>query len=606
MGIEARAYANAADIIVVWESDRIDGCLGYAVQRQDASGAAPTWIPTYMPFAPAPAPAGGTAAPAPAAAPAANQPHSQPSDVWPIQRFIWTDYPAAGLTGLQYQVVPVLGTPANTQPDLASASPWTDAVTPGTGSTPGFDMWFTYGIVASPSVQRAIQAIADSATAAGKPTPNPTDVLRQEISNPASPLRKVLAGPVLPALRSLLAGLQAQGLDVNAALYELNDPELIALLTPLGQSFHLLLGNGAYSSAEPDENAAVATSLQGQVDLSRRILKGGPFAHNKFLVLGPPGSPQSVWTGSTNWTMTGLCTQSNNALHIHDPAVATSFMNYWERLQQHGNTPGRSFAADNLKGAFDGADPGTVAGPPPVGVRAWHAALPAANGKSASDPSLTVDDLVDLGEAARLIRAAQYGVLFLMFEPGPAASSLIKPIEDLATAGKFVHGVINQAPTGDTTGATLTLFNRGARTDDQLSVILPEILATPAAGEAKETRYDDVMIHSKLIVVDPFGSSPVVVTGSHNMGKKASTENDDNLVIVTGATGLAREYAVYIQGVFDAYKWRYELAKNTQPGAATWSGLANDDTWQDGSAGQPSYIDVARPQVQFWLGAGGA
>ena len=601
MGIETRAYANVADVILVWDSDRIDGCLGFAVQRKDQSGAAPSWIPTYMPFAPAPAapsPAGGAGAPAPA------QPHSQPSDVWPIQRYIWTDYPD-GRSGLQYQVVPVLGTPGNTQPDLASASPWTDPVTCATGSTPGFEMWFTRGIVASPSVQRAIQAIIDRDTAAGKPAQNPAEVLRQEISDPASQLRQDLAGPVLPALRSLLASAQAQGLSVNAALYELNDPELIGLLAGLGQSFHLVLGNGSYSPAQPDENAAVATGLQGKVDLSRRILKGGPFAHNKFLVLGPDGAPQSVWTGSTNWTMTGLCTQSNNALHIHDPAVAASFLGYWQRLRQHGNDPGRTFAADNLKGAFDGAAPGVIPGPPPAGVRAWHAALPTATGKPASTCT-SVDDLVDLGEAARLIRAAQHGVLFLMFEPGPAATSLIKPIEDLAAAGKFVHGVINQAPTGDTTGATLTLFNRGARTDDQLSVILPEILSQPLAGEDKETRLDNVMIHSKLIVVDPFGGSPVVMTGSHNMGKKASTENDDNLVIITGTAGLAREYAVYIQGVFDAYKWRYELSKNAKAGAASsWSGLARDGSWQDGSPGQPSYLDVARPQIQFWLGDGG-
>jgi hypothetical protein len=85
--------------------------------------------------------------------------------------------------------------------------------------------------------------------------------------------------------------------------------------------------------------------------------------------------------------------------------------------------------------------------------------------------------------------------------------------------------------------------------------------------------------------------------------KKASSENDDNLVIITGATGLAREYAVYIQVVFDAYKWRYERAQRNTAGAVnTWNGLARDDTWQDGSPGGPAYSDVARPQVQFWLG----
>src|ERR1051326_8605178 len=157
MGIEARAYANVADVIVVWQSDVIDGCLGFGVQRRDQAGGAPAYLPTFMPFAPDPA-----------AAP--DQPsvvHTQPSDVWPIQRYIWADYSAAGLAGVQYQVVPVMGTPADSHADLDQASAWTDPVTPATGSTPGFEMWFTRGIVASPSVTRSVQAIIARETAAG-------------------------------------------------------------------------------------------------------------------------------------------------------------------------------------------------------------------------------------------------------------------------------------------------------------------------------------------------------------------------------------------------------------------------------------------------------
>jgi phosphatidylserine/phosphatidylglycerophosphate/cardiolipin synthase-like enzyme len=585
MGIDARAYANVADVVLVWSCDRIAGCLGFAIQRKDQSGG-PAYLPTYLPFVPDPA----AAPPAAPPDPAAPKVRSQPSDQWPIQRYIWADYGAQGLTAVQ-------------------ASAWSDPVTCGTGATAGFSMWFTRGIVGTPSVERSVQAIIDSDTAAGQAAPSPRAVLHGEISNPASHLRQDLAGPVLPALRSLLADIKASGLNVYAALYELNDGELVQLLAGLGQSCHLLLGNGSYTSSNPDVNAAAAQTLQGQVDLSRRKLTDGALAHNKFLVLCQGATPVSVWTGSTNWTITGLCTESNNALLIHDQAVAQSFLSYWNRLHEAGNAAGRTIAPANRDGSFDGSSPGSVAvpGAPPAGLRAWQAALPVSSGKSPADASFTVDDLIDLGEAARLIRAAEHGVLFLMFQPGPAPTSLIKPIEDLANAGKFVHGVINQPPTGDTTNATLTIFNRGAKSDDEFSVVMPEMLLQPVAGESPEHRYDNVMIHSKLIVVDPFGASPVVMTGSHNMGKKASTENDDNLVIITGAAGLAQEYAVYIQVVFDAYKWRYGRAQRNKAGAVnTWSGLARNDTWQDGgpgSPGGPAYWEVARPQVQFWLGS---
>ena len=43
------------------------------------------------------------------------------------------------------------------------------------------------------------------------------------------------------------------------------------------------------------------------------------------------------------------------------------------------------------------------------------------------------------------------------------------------------------------------------------------------------------MIYSKVVVVDPFGETPVVMTGSHNLGPKANGKNDDNLVIIENA-----------------------------------------------------------------------
>jgi len=83
--------------------------------------------------------------------------------------------------------------------------------------------------------------------------------------------------------------------------------------------------------------------------------------------------------------------------------------------------------------------------------------------------------------------------------------------------------------------------------DANPDVILPAAISTPLASWQQELRqYSTAMIHSKVVVVDPFGPHPVVITGSHNLGPKASAENDDNLVIVENAPGLAAEYAVNV------------------------------------------------------------
>ena len=117
--------------------------------------------------------------------------------------------------------------------------------------------------------------------------------------------------------------------------------------------------------------------------------------------------------------------------------------------------------------------------------------------------------------------------------------------------------------------------------------------------------YNIVMIHSKVIVIDPLGSKPVVMTGSHNMGPKASLSNDDNLVIIEGASGLAAEFAVYIMNVYGHYKWLFneylrtqgatDAQKKTSP---QYDGNEDDEAWQS------RYLDEGsnRREIEFWLG----
>jgi hypothetical protein len=108
--------------------------------------------------------------------------------------------------------------------------------------------------------------------------------------------------------------------------------------------------------------------------------------------------------------------------------------------------------------------------------------------------------------------------------------------------------------------------------------------------------FSNVMIHSKVVVIDPFGENPVVMTGSHNMGPKASKENDDNLAIIANAPDLAAEYAVNILGVYGHYKWLYNAWKKAKDAAGpvkkgqkappvpvdpSYDGNVDSDGWQD-------------------------
>ncbi|ANJ73354.1 phospholipase D family protein [Ralstonia insidiosa] len=70
-----------------------------------------------------------------------------------------------------------------------------------------------------------------------------------------------------------------------------------------------------------------------------------------------------------------------------------------------------------------------------------------------------------------------------------------------------------------------------------------------------EVRYKNA--HNKVIVIDPRGSHPVLVTGSFNFTQTAQRGNAENVLIVRGDTDLAQRYAANWQKhVGDALPYR--------------------------------------------------
>jgi phosphatidylserine/phosphatidylglycerophosphate/cardiolipin synthase-like enzyme len=112
------------------------------------------------------------------------------------------------------------------------------------------------------------------------------------------------------------------------------------------------------------------------------------------------------------------------------------------------------------------------------------------------------------------------------------------------------------------------------------------------------------MVHSKVVVIDPYGDHPVVMTGSHNMGLKASGVNDGNFVIIEGNGALASQYAGKIVEIYSQYRWRASV--QADQGKRKWQGLADNDKWQIGAPGAKGkaqrYDKRRRRERDFWFG----
>jgi phosphatidylserine/phosphatidylglycerophosphate/cardiolipin synthase-like enzyme len=165
--------------------------------------------------------------------------------------------------------------------------------------------------------------------------------------------------------------------------------------------------------------------------------------------------------------------------------------------------------------------------------------------------------------------------------------------------------VVNQNP--GTVKNPVTLFNRGDRIDANADVVLPAAIDQRLKYWVKEllkAPRTHAMVHSKVVVIDPYGDHPVVMTGSHNMGPKASGVNDENLVIVEGDGGLASKYATKIMEIYNQYRWRASQSAGDH-GEPKWAGLADDDKWQIGApsadAKTQGYDRRRVRELDFWF-----
>jgi phosphatidylserine/phosphatidylglycerophosphate/cardiolipin synthase-like enzyme len=556
-----RAHANCDDAYVVWRYDEpIPECRGFALYRRPHGGD-PEPVRTFVPFA--------------------GRPHrpgeSQPSTVWPVQRFSWTDVLARNGDVVSYRVVPMVGTAGALHEAGDLASDWTDELS--VGPRAGDDLWayFNRGVLATQAIARRLGA--------DQPWKSR---LREMIGKVGDPTREYLSGELRIALMGVLHDVAAApDAVVHAALFELDDPELLAALCALGPRAHVVLANGDEPKADENVDARGALRAAG-VQVHDRMT-GSRLAHNKFLVVSRPAdAPQRVWTGSTNWTQTGLCTQVNNAILIENAEAAAYYKAHWDALVAAGDAfPADMVAADSRRrtATLDRGSIGT-----------WFAPTHA---------------FVDLDDARALIAAARDGILFLMFNPG-RRDTLFNAIMDRADPQSphhdpdlYVHGVLNQDPeAGSDDQALIGLIQRGRLDEADPDVVLPgKIDARFASWDAEVSRYTLVMVHSKVIVLDPFGDRPVVMTGSHNLGPRASSRNDDNLNIISGVPALAAAYATNIRAIYDNFRWRYVRSQRAKDAGHDWQGPEDGAAWQDGYFTGPDAAAKQR-ELRFWLGEG--
>lgn len=561
---QAVALSNNDVAQIAWRVPaKIPNCLGFAISRKNGTPeSSATWqpLPAWVGFQ-------GQS----------NEPW-QPKDttVWPVQKFSWKDVTAERGQTYSYRVVAVTGDPASQKP--LTEIPGTAMVTNTVTLTPDrgtFKAYFNRGILST-------QFLSHQIAAGPSGTPD-FKVLTDRIDQPGDPLRAKLAGDIIGGVKLLLDRAAARGGTCYAALYELTDPELLQALLA-AKSLHLILSN---TGTDDKENEAARQSLHeahNNDEIIDRFLPSGHIGHNKFCVyVDSGGTARAVLLGSTNWTATALCAQSNNALIVENDALAAAYLKYWKRLKADTPASGHAKQDEPLRTADE--TPGATNVPVDNGTATvWFSpntehARNRRRGAAEETPP-------DLKQVFELMANAKEAIFFLEFQPGqPSVVDQAAKVQN-QNPNLLVRGAVTDPKAVGVFNTTLVHrpgepsveVAAASAITDQFAFWQKELLKSSPTAHA--------IIHDKIVVIDPMTPHCVVCTGSHNNGFQASYNNDENLMIIQGHTALAQAYAVHVLDIYDHYRFRYQIQKD---GQNAFSGLATTDTWQD------KYFDPHEP-----------
>jgi phosphatidylserine/phosphatidylglycerophosphate/cardiolipin synthase-like enzyme len=549
ISMKIAVYTNSDDAFVAWApSESILGCRGFLLERARKIG-------TQEKVEPVENRVGFKK----------DNPKSgdhQPSDNWPFQRFNWTDHAVDVGSKVRYRVTAMIDDGSGRPYKKGPASNWTPWATLSPDAGDGFSCFFNRGLVLSQFVARYLKEKKLS-----------TAEFKAQLKESVDPkFRAFLEGDLGAEIAKILKDSKDEETEIHMALYELADTPLEDELIALGSNLHLILANGSEKTGDGNEESRQHLNDNGIVTIDR-LLKSKGLGHNKFAVLSDASGPKAVWTGSTNWSTTGLCTQVNNGLLIEDPAVAKLYREQWDRLKD--------------------------ASPPELDPAGFPEALVSANDEphsfSVGEAKVTVwftrtSDGRDMDALREIIAAAKDSILFLMFTPGK--QGLHKLAAQRANEkSMYVRGVVstlgNEKGDSDKNVLDIGLVSSDQTfKPDRYSVIQPQgtgVALGPWIGEVTRGNFlsqiGHAIVHSKVLVIDPLSDDPVVVTGSHNFSAPASEKNDENLVIVRGHKKLAIAYATYVMSVYQHYRYRSYVREMLAEGKTPWSYLEDSDQW---------------------------
>lgn len=443
------------------------------------------------------------------------------TDEHPVQSFLWADYTPRPGTTYKYTVTPVHGAHPKLldvrAADATSVEISTEPERDGRDVTARHDMYFNRGVIGSQAFAREFGEVDPKGHA------------------PNSPAMVWLSRGLFEGLVRFVAEASGERFALRGAFYELAYQPVVDALgqaAEAGADVRLVYeaegGKGSY--LEVNEKALSRAGLLHPNAAIPRTKKTG-IRHNKFLVLLKDGEPVAVWTGSTNISEGGIFGQSNVGHIVRDPQIAARYLSYWEALALDPTV-------GQLRTRCLEISP-TPPGEPSTGVTPLF---------SPRDPSRATTSLQWYAEL--IANADRLVCMSIAFNLDEIFQDVMKPESD----------VLRYLVKDKDLNAKETIGH-----DHDLLFAAGGYLAEGALVNFLSERDNPLnrndYIHTKILLIDPIGDDPIVVTGSANFSRPSQQSNDENMLVIRGDTRVADCYFGEYMRVFDHHYARYIVEK---------------------------------------------
>jgi phosphatidylserine/phosphatidylglycerophosphate/cardiolipin synthase-like enzyme len=475
-----------------------------------------------------------------------------------LQKFRWGDYSLDPATTYRFKVIPRYGKPGALE-TLA-------------GLENGVEVEVTTEDPYAEETYVVFNRAAAASAAFNREFPDVTDV--SDSSDEAEAARKWLSNGLEEALLAFMAKAE-KGDALHAAIYEFQKPSLLKGLkdaalrgVEVKAVYHHRQKNEKDKTAAKNDAAVKAAGLDDETLAAENLppiakpRKSNPqsaIMHNKFVILlkndGTKPVPKAVWSGSTNWTDGGLYGQLNVGHAVFDDEVAALYEGYFELLHDDAD-------ASTIKHALASLTPISLI------IPGEHKVMPIFSPQSADTMLHLYANLCD--GAKMIMVSAPFALSPIILAALTKKSDNVLRfmlLDKMGSLGKGEEVNIIEHDPSDSIAAATTISS-------PLHDFQGKLL------EGKESfHHAGIHIHSKIILVDPFGSDPIIVTGSANFSNNSTEVNDSNSMILRGFTAVADIYATEFMRMFEHYHFRANEAKAQNKEKPL--GLAEDDGWSD-------------------------